>query len=252
MKKLAYLPVKTRPLLPPKDDLLAALKEALPTLEEGDVVALTSKVVAIDQGRTRPVAAIARDDLILQEAERYLPRDDVPHRRAILTLKGHTLISSAGIDQSNGNDYYVLWPERPQAAARFWWRTLRKEYGVKDLGVILTDSHSIPQRLGAVGVAIGFCGFEPLRDYRGVPDIFGRPLKTERANLVDPLAALGVFMMGEAAEQTPAVILRGLDQLVFTDQPRPFFLQPEQDIFRPLLDVLRSVNRADDRPQASD
>ncbi len=241
---MEFISVKTRPLLPPKDDLLAVLRESLPPLQEGDVVVITSKVVAIHQGRTRLMSEIDRDELIMQEAERYLPREAVPHHRAILTLKGHTLISSAGVDQSNGNGYYILWPEAPNEAARSFWEALRKEHKIKNFGVILSDSHSIPQRLGAMGVAIGFYGFEPLRDYRGQPDIFGRLLRAEQANLVDPLAAAAVFVMGEAAEQTPALIIRGVDSLVFTDQARPFFLSPEHDIFKPLLDVLHASTKS--------
>lgn len=239
MSKIDFIPVKTRPLLPPKDDLIAVLAESLPPLHERDIVVITSKVVAIHQGRTRPIGEVDKDALILEEAERYLPRHEIPHRRAILTLKGHTLISSAGVDESNGNGYYVLWPDKPQAMARTLWATLREQTEVTNLGVIITDSHSIPQRQGAMGVAIGFFGFEPLQDYRGQPDIFGRRLRAERGNLVDPLAAAAVLMMGEAAEQTPVCIIRGLELLTFTDRSRPFFLHEEHDIFRPLLRVLR-------------
>src|SRR5579864_2495277 len=61
----SLIPVKTRALLPPRDDLWDALDPVLPPLQEGDVVAITSKVVAIHQGRCVRVDAVAdKEELV--------------------------------------------------------------------------------------------------------------------------------------------------------------------------------------------
>jgi F420-0:gamma-glutamyl ligase len=99
-----------------------------------------------------------------------------------LAIKGGTLIASAGIDASNANGHFVLWPAAPSETAAEIGRYLKQKHRVSDLGVILTDSHCTPLRRGTTGISIGFYGFEALRDYRGERDIFGRPLAVTVAN----------------------------------------------------------------------
>lgn len=236
-----FLPIKTRPFLPPKDNL-SDLLAALPTLKERDIVVITSKVVAIAQGRCVPIAEIAsKDELIAEEADLYIPREEVPHGYAVVTVKDYTLLSSAGIDASNANGYYILFPDKPAEAARTIWSKLRARDHLQDLGVIITDSHSVPQRRGALGISVGFHGLVPLKDYRGTPDIFGRNLQAEQANLVDALAAAAVLVMGEAAEQTPLVIIRDVPMVEFAAEAtyRDLVVEPEDDIFAPIYKVFR-------------
>ena len=126
-------------------------------------------------------------------------------------------MASAGIDASNANNHYVLWPTAPNESAAEIGRRLRREHGVDKLGVILTDSHCTPMRRGTTGISIGFYGFDALHDYRGKPDIFGRSLAVSVANRVDALAAAAVGLMGEGAECIPAVVIRGWPDLVFND-----------------------------------
>jgi dihydrofolate synthase / folylpolyglutamate synthase len=233
----SLIPVKTRPLVPPQDNLWDALLPALPPLRNGDVVAITSKIVAIHQGRSVPVTKVGdREELVASEAEAWIPK--ASSRYGItLAIKGGTLVASAGIDASNARDHYVLWPERPNETAGEIGRHLRRVCGVQALGVVLTDSHCIPLRRGTVGISIGFYGFEPLHDYRGEPDIFGRPLSVTLANRPDAMAAAAVGLMGEGAECIPAVVIRGWPGLVFNDAAgrADFFIPPEEDLFAPLL-----------------
>jgi F420-0:gamma-glutamyl ligase len=65
-----------------------------------------------------------------------------------------------------------------------------------DLGVILTDSRCTPLRRGTTGISIGFYGFDALPDYRGRPEIFGRPLGVTLANQADAMEAAAVGLMG--------------------------------------------------------
>jgi coenzyme F420-0:L-glutamate ligase len=236
---MQFIPIKTRALLPPKDDLFSALSAYLPELQEGDVVLITSKVVAIHQGRCIPVVGVPdKDALIRHEAEKYLERDTSAQYPIMLTLKHHTLIASAGIDESNANGHYILWPEHIQQTARELWQYVREIRNVHNLGIIITDSHSLPLRWGVLGVAIGYFGFEPTIDLRGRPDIFGRKLTMTRQNIPDALAAFGVLLMGEADESTPFLIVRDLS-LTFTekDTSSQFWVEPKDDMFKELLAV---------------
>jgi len=162
-----------------------------------------------------------------------------------LAIKGGTLIASAGIDASNSNDHFVFWPTAPSEAAAEIGRRLKQRHSIANLGVILTDSHCTPLRRGTTGISIGFYGFEALRDYRGEPDIFGRPLAVTLSNQADAIAAAAVGLMGEGAECVPAVIVRHWPNLVFNDTAGQdgFFIPPEEDIFAPLLEAFHTHGR---------
>lgn len=233
--------VKTRPMLPPRDDLWDVIDPVLPALCEGDVVVITSKVVAIHQGRCVPIASVSdKEDLVEAEAEAWIPKASSKYG-ITLAIKGGTLIASAGIDASNSNDHFVLWPTAPSEAAAEIGRRLKQLHGITNLGVILTDSHCTPLRRGTTGISIGFYGFEALRDYRGEPDIFGRPLAVTLSNRADAMAAAAVGLMGEGAESVPVVIVRYWPNLIFNDTAGQdnFFILPEEDIFKPLLEAFR-------------
>jgi len=85
---------------------------------------------------------------------------------------------------------------------------LKQKYSVKYLGILITDSRTIPLRAGITGVALGYAGFRGIKDYRGRPDIFGRKFKVSRVNVADSLATVAVFVMGEGNEQQPLAIIK--------------------------------------------
>jgi dihydrofolate synthase / folylpolyglutamate synthase len=238
--KLEILPIKTKKFLPPKDNLFAALKH-LPKLKEGDVLIIASKVVAIHQGRTIKVVDAEKSSLINKEADYSLPKNKVGGTDIILTIKDHTLIPSAGIDESNAKGYYILWPKDSSKEAKKIASYLKQRNKLKKLGVIIADSHTTPLRWGTQGVSIGFYGLEPLKDYRGKKDIFGRALKYTQSNIVDSLANLGVIIMGEGKEQTPMVIIRGFKDLKFINKPahKKLVIEPKKDLYYPLLKIFK-------------
>ena len=239
---MKFIPIKTRRMMPPRDDLYDLLGTALPILREGDIIVITSKVLAIHQGRCVKMESRAeKDKLILREAERFIPRREVPNGNLFLTIKGSTLIPSSGIDESNGNGYLILWPKNPSRSAKEICRWLKRKFRLRHLAVIITDSHTIPLRYGVVGISIGFFGLEPFLDYRGKPDIFGRKLKYTRTNIVDALAAMAVLLMGEGREQVPIVILRRIQCIQFTNRPthHALTISPEKDLYSPLLKEFR-------------
>ena len=238
------IPVRTRALVPPQDDLWDALDPVLPPLQDGDIVAITSKVVAIHQGRCVAVDAVGdKEELVAREAEAWIPRASSKYR-ITLAIKGSTLIASAGIDASNARGHYVLWPNDPWGAAREIAVHLRQKHALARLGVVLTDSHCIPLRRGTVGISISCFGFEPLFDYRGRLDIFGRPLEVTMSNQADAMAAAAVGLMGEGAECIPAVVVRNWPGLTFSDGDHrdSFLIPPDEDIFAPLLAPLIGRN----------
>ena len=61
-----------------------------------------------------------------------------------------------------------------------------------------------------MGVAIGVAGLKPVTDLRGQPDLTGRPLQITEVGTADEIAAAASLLMGQAAEGTPVVLVRGV------------------------------------------
>jgi dihydrofolate synthase / folylpolyglutamate synthase len=232
---MEYIPVKTRVLQPPQDNLYEALGAALPALQNGDVLVVSAKVVAIGEGRCVSVKGFDKETFIAGEAQLVIPRS---YWSSPLTVSRHAFVSGAGIDQSNGNGYYVLLPHDVFRSAQLLHTYLCAQYHVSDIGVILTDSASAPFRYGAHGVALSWWGLEPLQNHIGRTDLFGRAIRYERSNLVDGIAVGATVLMGEVDECTPAVIVRNVPRMTFTDRDtRDMLLCPfHEDTFRVLYE----------------
>ena len=238
--------IKTRAFIPPKDDLFSLIKESFSNiiLKEKSIIVVTSKIVSIGQGRCVKIDSIKnKDDLIKKEADLYLDRSQIPKGYVILTVKNNILIPTAGIDESNGNGYYILWPKNPFVEEKQIYDFIKKNYHLNDFGIIISDSHTIPEKWGTVGTSIAYYGFYPLRDYRGREDIFGRKLKTSQSNIVDALSAAAVFVMGEGREQTPLAIIEDINNIEFKKfNPlisNPLKIDKNNDIYAPLLKAIR-------------
>jgi len=232
---MEFLPIKTRKFTPPQDqgNLYKLLDEFIPKLKNKDVVVITSKIVAIHQGRFVPVKSMKQKlQLIKQEADGVIPG----HIHG-LTLKEAVLTPYAGIDRTNSNGHYILWPENPPLAAKKIWVYLKQKNNLKSFGVIIIDSFCLPLRWGHMGISIGFWGFHPNKNYANTKDIFGRKIIAGNSNLVDALSALSGTLMGEGAEQTPLLVIRGFVKLKFTDKNTlvEFRVNPKNDMYTPLL-----------------
>jgi F420-0:gamma-glutamyl ligase len=232
MKVTAY---RLRKIVPPKDDLFEAIRESKLKLKEGDVVAISSKVVSIGEGRCVPIADIPdKEKLIEAEADWYMKAPKSSRYRRRFTIAHGTMAGSAGIDESNGSEHYILYPKDPFKSARLWRARLMKEYGIKKLGVIITDSTSLMLRRGAIGFALSWDGVDPLKDYRNTADIFGRLIRVEMANIIDSLAVTAVLAMGEGSEQTPIAVISDAKSVEFrnrTKKEEQLIVAPEDDVF---------------------
>lgn len=213
------------------DDLAETLLEALAAsgerLADGDVVAIAQKVVSKAEGRLVRLAEVepgvaARDwaartgkdprlvELILRES------CDVLRWRTNLMIVEHRLghvCANAGIDQSNvdhaGGEVALLLPEDPDASAMRLKDALERVSGAR-IGVLVTDSVGRAWRVGTVTIAIGCAGLPAVDDLRGSPDRFGRAMRVSIVGHADQIASAAGIAMGEGAEGTPAVLVRGL------------------------------------------
>ena len=228
------------------DDMFAVLDAYLPLLHDGDVVAVSSKIVSLCQNDViKKDGTTKKEDIIKAESDYYYDgRRDIKHG-VIITLKDGIMGASCGVDESNGVGVYIKLPGRPFAACEAIWRFLKNKNRLSRLGVIITDSRSVPFRYGVIGVGVAWCGFYPLCDYGDAPDIWQASMKGTVTNHLDALAVSAVHEMGEGNEQTPLCVIGGDDKIVFNDNPptgqeiAAFRVPADKDIYSPLFNIMK-------------
>jgi coenzyme F420-0:L-glutamate ligase/coenzyme F420-1:gamma-L-glutamate ligase len=253
---LTITPLQSIPLIHPGDDLAeiiwSSLKKTTISLLEGDILVVAQKIISkaerrlVNLATVRPTShayELARQtekdarliELILQESSEVLRMTTgtiiVEHRLGFIC-------ANAGIDHSNvagpgdePGDWVILLPKDPDASAQKLRQRLEMASGVK-LGVLIIDSHGRAWRQGTQGITIGLAGVPGLVDLRGEPDLFNSKLEITQVGAADELAAAASLVMGQAAEGTPVVHVRGfpypLREAALDELLRP----KDQDLFR--------------------
>jgi coenzyme F420-0:L-glutamate ligase/coenzyme F420-1:gamma-L-glutamate ligase len=242
------------PMVQPGDNLhalaISALVDADVALEAGDVLVIAQKIVSkaedrfVDVSTVKPsahaeklAAQTGKDarfvELVLSESKRIV------RHRPNLIIAEHRLgfvMANAGIDHSNvapGDDHerVLLLPIDPDASARALREELVASYGVP-VAVIISDSFGRPWRRGTVGIALGAAGLPAIIDWRGHPDLFGRPLEVTETGFADEVAAAASLVMGQADEAMPMVLVRGLAWNAPEASAAALVRPPEHDLFR--------------------
>jgi coenzyme F420-0:L-glutamate ligase / coenzyme F420-1:gamma-L-glutamate ligase len=203
---------------------LADLVAGLFDLVDGDVVAVTSKVVSKAEGRVR---SGTRDDSLAAETRRVVARRGAT--TIVRTWHG-LILAAAGIDASNvAAGSVVLLPEDPDASARTVRDNLLARTG-RNVGVLVTDTAGRPWREGQTDIAIGAAGLRVLVDLSGSVDAHGNELAVTAPAVADELAGAAELVMGKV-NGVPAAVIRGLDLRgdgTGADIPIP----EERDLFR--------------------
>jgi F420-0:gamma-glutamyl ligase len=239
--------IRTRLVKPSALTLFELLDESITEFHERSVLAITSKVVSLCEGRIVPTEGTDKEKLIQDEADLYMPVEFGKYGFHF-TITRNTLISMAGIDQSNGDDQFVLWPANPQKTVNDVREYLCNRFGLKEVGVIVTDSTCMPpMRVGTVGVLLAHSGFVAIDDHVGKPDLFGRPFKFSRSGVGSGLAATANLVMGEADERTPLVIISEIPHVEFQvrnptqEEIDGIYMNPEEDLYAPFINQVKWI-----------
>jgi coenzyme F420-0:L-glutamate ligase/coenzyme F420-1:gamma-L-glutamate ligase len=195
------------------DDLATLLCDALSAhgdveLETGDVLVVTSKIVAKAEGRVVRFDAgdpTAKLSVVEGESTRVLRR----RGELLITETRHGFVcANAGVDLSNVEEgFAVLLPLDPDRSARRLRADLRRRLDV-EVGVVVSDTFGRTWRNGVTDVALGCAGVAGIVDLRGTPDANGRILEATEVCVVDELASAADLVMGKASN-VPAAIIRG-------------------------------------------
>ena len=265
---LILTPLQSIPLIRHGDDLADILMEAMRAtgiqLQDGDILVLAQKIVSKAEGRTVDLSTVTPSkealelapqtekdprviELILQESNAILRTRP---GAIIVEHKLSFICANAGIDHSNVNpplpqggegkgvrenenpeDWVLLLPENPDRSAGLIRQKIETATGAH-IGVLIIDSHGRAWREGTVGIAIGLSGLPGLVDLRGRPDLFGFKLQITQVGAADELAAAASLVMGQAAEGTPAVHVRGFPYKLREASLGELLRPKEHDLFR--------------------
>lgn len=201
-------------------------------IDDGDIVVITSKVVAKVEGRT--VEAESREAAIREQTVRVVATKQTPRGLTTIGQTAHGLVmAAAGVDASNTDrGTVVLLPTDPDASAARIKDAIERSFGVQ-VGVVVTDTMGRPWRLGVTDVAIGAAGIRVLDDFTGRLDPYGNTLEMTVVAIADEIASAAELATGKLGG-APAAVVRGLAGHVEASSPgaaavvRPL----EEDLFR--------------------
>jgi coenzyme F420-0:L-glutamate ligase / coenzyme F420-1:gamma-L-glutamate ligase len=223
------------PEVAPGADLAALIAHAAgATLEDGDILVITSKVVSKAEGRI--VSADDREDAITSETVRVVATRESTggHTTRIVENRLGIVSAAAGVDASNNpHGTALLLPLDPDASARDLAAGLRALCGA-EVGVIVSDTLGRAWREGQTDSAIGAGGVHVFEDLRGQTDAEGRPLIVTMPCVADELASAADLVKGKAARRPVAVVRGRADLVGALDLPgaRSIVRDPERDMFR--------------------
>ena len=241
------------------DLLITALQENQIALEDQDIFVLAQKIVSKAEGRMVNLVGVIPTSGAIElaaktEKDSRLVELILQESREILRTRPGTIIvehrlgfvcANAGIDHSNvapplpegegpgirAEEWVLLLPEDPDSSAEEICQAIQSRTG-KQVGILIIDSHGRAWRNGTVGVAIGLAGLPGIQDLRGQADLFGFTLRITQVGVADELAAAASLVMGQAAEGTPVVHVRGFPYPLREGSLQELIRPKEQDLFR--------------------
>jgi coenzyme F420-0:L-glutamate ligase / coenzyme F420-1:gamma-L-glutamate ligase len=215
------------------------------SLEAGDVLVVAQKIVSKAEGKVIELDTIAPSllaerwagehgkdprlvEVILRETRRIVRMD----RGILIVETRHGFVcANAGVDASNVEPGFVtLLPDDPDASAERLRATLNHAFHCR-MAVIVSDTFGRAWREGVVNVALGVAGLQPLLDYRGSSDTYGRPLTSTVMALADELAGAAEIVMRKSAG-TPVAVVRGAAEWLGDGNGRMLVRDASHDLFR--------------------
>ncbi len=258
--QIQVIGLKSIPLIKEGDDISQVITDALKknklSLEDKDIIVIAQSLISKSNGRIRNLSDIKPSGRALELYETITPKaknqgiptkdprliqaildeskDIIRAEHVLITETKHGFIcADAGIDKSNieGEGNVTLLPKNPDEDAETIRKVLKSKFN-KNIAIIISDSFGRAFRIGAVGVAVGVSGIDPILDKRGEKDLFGYELQSTIMGQVDSLASAAQLVMGEADEGIPVVLIRGYNfELNENATIKPIIRKKELDLF---------------------
>ena len=241
---LEIIPVKIQKEIEPDDDLVDLILESS-EVNDGDILVFSQKIVSKNDGRILSLSSVnpsllangiassyGKDprlvELILSESKRIVRMEN---GIIIVETKHGFVCANAGIDESHVQDgYATLLPDNPDQSANLLKGKIEQKTG-KNIAVIISDTFGRPFRLGQTNVAIGIAGLEPVLDYNGKPDTFGKIMQVTAIAIADEICSASELVMGKV-EKCPIAIVRNYNFNLSDAKIQKLLRSEHDDLFR--------------------
>ncbi len=241
---LEIIPVKIQKEIEPDDDLVDLILKSS-EVNDGDILVFSQKIVSKNDGRILSLSSVnpsllangiassyGKDprlvELILSESKRIVRMEN---GIIIVETKHGFVCANAGIDESNVQDgYATLLPDNPDQSANLLKGKIEQKTG-KNIAVIISDTFGRPFRLGQTNVAIGIAGLEPILDYNGKPDTFGKIMQVTAIAIADEICSASELVMGKV-EKCPIAIVRNYNFNLSDAKIQKLLRSEHDDLFR--------------------
>ena len=236
---MEIIPIHIEKEIEPSDDLSEIISQNT-TLDDGDIVVIAQKIISKQEDRSVNLSSVSPSllaegiashyhkdsrivELILSETKRIVR---MKNEIIIVQTNSGFICANAGVDESNVKDgYATLLPIDSDISAQSIRQKIKKNID-KNVAVIISDTFGRPFRMGQTNCAIGISGLNPLLDYAGTKDSFGKILRVTEIAIADEFSAAAELVMGKTMK-CPVVVIRdytfdveeiGVDKLIRNDR----------------------------------
>ena len=241
---LQVIPIKIQKEIESGDNLVYLIRESF-EINDGDVLVFSQKIISKNEGRILSLSSVnpslladgiassyGKDprlvELILSESKRIVR---MKNGVIIVETKHGFVCANAGIDESNvKNGYAVLLPDDPDKSANLLKDRIKQKTG-KNVAIIISDTFGRPFRLGQTDVAIGIAGLEPILDYNGKPDTFGKIMQVTAIAVADEICSTSELVMGKV-QKCPIAVIRNYNFSSSTAKIQEMLRSDHDDLFR--------------------
>ena len=241
---LQVIPIKIQKEIESGDNLVDLILESF-EINDGDVLVFSQKIISKNEGRIRSLSSVnpslladgiassyGKDprlvELILSESKRIVRMENGV---IIVETKHGFVCANAGIDESNVKDgYATLLPDDPDKSANLLKDGIKQKTG-KNVAIIISDTFGRPFRLGQTDVAIGIAGLEPILDYNGKPDTFGKIMQVTAIAVADEICSTSELVMGKV-QKCPIAVIRNYNFSSSTAKIQEMLRSDHDDLFR--------------------
>ena len=241
---LQVIPVKFQKEVEPNDDLVDLILESF-EINDDDIFVFSQKIISKNEDRILRLSSVnpslladgiassyGKDprlvELILSESKRIVRMENGV---IIVETKHGFVCANAGIDESNVEDgYATLLPSDPDRSANLLKEKIKQNTG-KNVAVIISDTFGRPFRLGQTDIAIGIAGLEPILDYNGKPDTFGKIMQVTAIAVADEICSASELVMGKI-QKCPIAVIRNYNFSSSTAKIQEMLRSDHDDLFR--------------------
>ena len=241
---LQVIPVKFQKEVESNDDLVDLILESF-EINDDDILVFSQKIISKNEDRILRLSSVnpslladgiassyGKDprlvELILSESKRIVRMENGV---IIVETKHGFVCANAGIDESNVEDgYATLLPNDPDRSANLLKEKIKQKTG-KNVAVIISDTFGRPFRLGQTDIAIGIAGLEPILDYNGKPDTFGKIMQVTAIAVADEICSASELVMGKI-QKCPIAVIRNYNFSSSTAKIQEMLRSDHDDLFR--------------------